>query len=434
MNNNGILTLLQTRRFLPLFICQALSAFKHNFLRTLLVAIVTFKSLGLSDLSRSILVSLSFGITNLPYILFSATAGELADKYNKAKLIQISKILDFALTFIVIIGIYVSNYTLILLIAFLISFEATVMGPVKYSILPEHLNIDELIIGNGLIEASTFLAILLGIIFGGMVPSDDHITIFILLFTTAAVAYIVSLFIPSTSPAVPNLKIDLNIFTRSLKIIGLANKDPFIYKLIIVISWFWLEGGIFLAQLPNFTKDVLGADKTVFVLLITIFTCGVAIGSLICYKILKHQTQIKYSFYSLFISSMLLGVLCYITNYLPLQNSSINLTSFISLLAGMAISVLLFFVAIFYGIFIVPIYVLLQIRAENNERSRIIAANNIINAIFIAIGSLVSTALIFIGVSVTNIFWLLIAANMLIIWYGLKLAQVPNTEKRVINA
>ena len=427
MSNNNILTLLQTRRFLPLFICQALSAFKHNFLRTLLVAIVTFKSLGLSDLSRSLLVSLSFGITNLPYILFSATAGELADKYNKAKLIQISKILDFALTFIVILGIYVSNYTLILLIGFLISFEATIMGPVKYSILPEHLNIDELIVGNGLIEASTFLAILLGIISGGMVQSDDNITIIILLFATATVAYLASLFIPGTKPAVPDLKVDLNIFSRSMKIIGLANKDPYIYKLIIIISWFWLEGGIFLAQLPNFTKDVLKADKSVFVLLITIFTCGVAVGSLVCYKILKKESQIRYSLYSLFISSMLLGILCYITSYLPAQDISVDLQNFTSLFAGLAICILLFFVASFYGVFIVPIYVLLQIRAENKERSRIIAANNIINAIFIAIGSLISTALIFVGISVTNIFLLLIAANMLVIWYGMKLEQVSAT-------
>lgn len=416
MHSEG-LHLLSTKRFFPLFLCQFLSALKHNFLRTVLVASITFKSATLPDFWRVLLVSLSFGIGSLPYIIFSAIAGELSDKYDKAKLIYAIKAFDLLFTFFIIIGILVDHYTLILLGTFLTGCEAAVLGPVKYSILPEHLSPKELVIGNGLIEASTFVAILLGIILGGLLYGNNY-PVFLLLLFTATSAYFLSKAIPPTKPALPTLNTNQNVFIRSLKVLNMVIKNKKIFKLIILISWFWLEGGIFLAQMPNLTKDILNSDNTVFVMLLTVFTCGVALGSIIFYKILPQKLQIKYSLYSLFIASIFIVLLYHSINSFTIGANIINFREFISVVSGIFICFNLFFLAVFYGIFIVPIYVLLQVTPKNTERSRVVAGNNIINSIFIVFGSLVSAFLLGVGIKVQNLFLILAIVNLFIIYYG----------------
>lgn len=435
MNQNKFLSLLQTRRFLPLFICQFCSALKNNFLRTILVAIITFKSSEISDFWRSIFVSLSFGISTLPYVIFSATAGELADKYDKSKIIQIIKSLDFLFVFIIILGIYTNNYALTLFSAFLTGFEAAALGPVKYSILPEQLTKDELLPANSLIEASTFLAILFGIILGGMLYGGSNIWIFGFLILISIVGYFASKLIPSTISVSPNLQIGKNIFKQSFNIVKAAKNDSHIFKLIIIISWFWLAGGIFLGQLPNFVKDVLKSDQTVFMLLLTIFTSGIAVGSLICYKI--SNIGMKHSLGALLASSVVTAILWYFSNNFNYANLSSLMTfsEFIFHRSSWLVGLAMFFIAIFWGMFIVPIYVLLQKRSKNEERSRMIAANNIINSIFIVAGSLSSTFLIWFGFYIQDIFLIIAIANLYISWYGFSLtsANIENPSLKSVG-
>lgn len=419
MVKNQTVKLLVAKRFLPFFVCQFLSAFKDNIMRTALVAILTFKTDGLSDLMRTLIVSSSFGLTTLPYLFISATAGELADKYDKSNLIKTIKFFGIICAAIGVVGLFSGSIVVILAAMFLTGIEAALFGPVKYSILPDLLKKDELIAGNGLMEGATFIAILLGIVLGGILVAQDSgsfvlLSAIVMLVTT--IAYLTSLYLPVIQAAAPNLKINKNIFKHTLENIAHASRDKFIFKLILGISWFWLAGGIFLAQMPNFTKDGLNSDESVFVLLLSVFTCGTAIGSIICNGILKGKIDIKYSAPALLVASLFIMLIWQTSQYFNNSATMLNLNGFITTAAGVALCVEMFMMAVFIGIFIVPIYAMLQIKAKPAERSRIMAANNIINSLLIVAGSVVSTGLLAVGLSVVSLFFYLAISNLFIVF------------------
>lgn len=414
MKYGEIKTLLTTRRFFPLFICQFLGAFGDNLIRTALVTLLTFTSTQFSDLFRSILVNFAMGLFMFPFIGLSATAGQLADKYNKAKLIQWIRFIGIFFTIIGVIGFYTNNYALILLCIFLTGTESTFFGPVKYSILPDHLDKRELLVGNGLIEAGTFLAILFGILFGGLLGAQNYsfLAISISLLSISLLSYIISLFIPQTQPASEEVKITPNIIQETLECIKYAAKDEKNFLVIMGISWFWMIGGVFMMQLPGYTKAELNGDPSVYMLLLSVFSGGIGIGSIICNKILKGQINMQYVPISILAMTGFIFWFWLTGTQFVERNHLGGIHYFLAKPEGLLVCFEVLMIAVCGGIFIVPLYAYLQVRAKKSHRSRIIAANNIYNALFMVAASIFISFLIFIKVSISSIILLVGITNL----------------------
>lgn len=409
--------LLSTIRFLPLFLCQFLGAFGDSLIRTAMVTLLTYHSSDdLSDFTRMIVITLALGLFMLPFLLLSATGGQLADKFDKAKLIRWIKFSSIFVTFIGVVGFYIHSYVLLLLAIFLTGVESSFFGPSKYSILPDHLDRKELISGNGLIEAGTFIAILFGMILGGVIISSNHgqvdYTAFSLLFVSIG-GFIASLFIPSTESASGKLKLNPNIIQETKSCVEYAKKDRDIFLAILGISWFWTIGGVFMAQLPNFTKDTLFSDHSVFTLLLSLFSIGTCIGSVLCNRILKGQLDTQYVPISMLGMTVFLFLFWYSSLSFTAKDSLLGIHYFLASPAGLTVSLSVLMITIFGGIYIVPLYTLLQVNAKKSHRSRIIATNNIMNAFFMVSASIISMILLMIGVGVSTIILLLAVTNFL---------------------
>lgn len=411
MTKGEVFSLLKTRRFLPLFLCQFMAAFGDNLIRTTLVALITYKSLELSGLIRSILVTMAMGLFMFPYIIGSATSGQLADKFDKARLIQVIRLLGIGFTLISILGIYTNNYALMLLSIFLTGLEATLFGSAKYSILPDQLEKDELIAGNGLVEAGTFLAVLFGVISGGITALHSFSITALFLLLVSFSSYLASLFILKTEPASASLKLNPNIFNETMECMRHAKKDHDIFLAILGISWFWVIGGLFIAQMPNFTKDALSGDNSVLVLLLSLFSVGTGIGSIVCNKLLKNKIDVQYVPTSLLLMTLVIFMLWYSSTLYSERQHLGGIHYFLSSPKGFAVCLEVVLISVFGGTYIVPLYALLQIRSKRSYRSRTIAANNIYNAIFMVGGSIISMGILALGIKVSYIIFLLALTN-----------------------
>ena len=411
-----VLELMSTRRFLPLFLCQFLGAFSDSFIRLSIISLLTYYSNDLPVMYRQIMVSIALGLFMLPFVLLSATGGQLADKYDKAKLIKWIKFASIIVAFVGILGLYLHSYTIMLLSIFLAGIDATLFGPSKYSILPDHLEREELIIGNGLIEAGTFLAILFGMIMGGNLlyysGGDTGSTSFALMAVTL-LGFVSSLFIPATEPASGKVKITKNLIKETKDSISYAKKDTDIYLAILGISWFWLVGGVLMSELPNLTKDVFFSENSVFTLLMSIFSIGTGLGSILCNRILKGQIDTQYVPVSMLLLTIFLFVLYFATGYFDERTKLTGVHYFLSHPQGLIVSASILMLSIAGGLYIVPLYALLQVRSKRSHRSRIIASNNIINAIFVVCGSVLAVILINIGLSLENLLLILALTNLM---------------------
>ena len=256
-------SLLGTRRFLPLFISQALGAFNDNVFKNALVILITYSLATQADMNAGLMVTAAAGIFILPFFLFSATAGQLADKHDKAMLIRSIKMVEVLLMVLTAVGFYLQDVAFLMLMLFLMGTQSTFFGPLKYGILPDQLHEDELISGNALMQAATFLAILLGTVVGGVLilSTQGTMTISILIIAASLAGWIASRSIPSTQPAAPTLRVNPNFLTETWNIVRDAAKHRDIFLSILGISWFWLVGATFLAQFPTFGKEVLGVRK-----------------------------------------------------------------------------------------------------------------------------------------------------------------------------
>lgn len=418
------LLLLKTRRFLPLFITQFLGALNDNVFKNALIILITYRIGELAGLTSQSLVALAAGIFILPFFLFSATAGQLADKYEKSRLIKILKFIEILLTIIATVGFYFQNIFLLLFILFALGAQATFFGPLKYAILPDHLNENELIAGNGLIEAGTFIAILLGTILGGMFilyPSGEYIISSIML-VIAISGRLASGYIPKTLDN-PKLEVHYRVIEETLKLIRYSKERRDIFLSILGISWFWLVGATFLLEFPIFTKDVLHANEHVITYFLTLFSIGLALGSLLCNKLLKGKIHATY------VPLGVLGITLFtIDLYFASKNATtlvtyqyITLTQFLQTVSGLRISLDLLLLAICGGLYSVPLYAILQHRSEKPHRARVIASNNVMNALFMVIASVAVMIILKLGFSITQIFLILAIANGLVAIYICKL-------------
>lgn len=418
------LSLLKTRRFLPLFLTQFFGAVNDNLFKNALVILITYTLADAFKFNTELMITLAAGIFILPFFLFSATAGQLADKYEKSRLIRYTKVAEIVLMLLAGVGLYTHSMLMLMTVLFLIGTQATFFGPMKYSILPDHLQKEELIAGNALLEAGTYFAILLGTIIGGIL-AVFHIgptLVFIAVVIIAVAGFITSLRIPRAEAAVPNLKIKWNLIQETWEIVHhtLQNKDLFLA--ILGISWFWLIGATYLSQFPTYAKNILGAQSSVVTLFLTFFTLGIGAGSLMCNRLLKgkiHATFVPLAALGMTVFSI--DLVMSSQHVITKTGKLVTLGTFLSFLPDWHILADLFLIALCGGIYIVPLYAILQNESEPTHRSRAIASNNIINALFMVVAAIGTSIMLYMHLSVTSVFFVVAIANLVVAIYICKL-------------
>ena len=405
--------LLRTRRFAPLFVTQFLGALNDNVLKNALVVLLTFQAASWTTIAPELLANLAAGVFILPFFLFSATAGQLADKYDKGTLARLVKLAEIGIVLVAGTGFAVHSVELLFAAIFLLGLHSTMFGPVKYAILPQHLASEELVGGNALIEAGTFVAILLGTLLGGLLAGNGGGTTWITLagLVIAVAGYLASRGIPKAPPPVPDLRVNLNPFVETWRNIRFAREDRSVFLSIMGISWFWLFGALLLAQFPAYTKNVLGGGETAVTLLLATFTFGVGVGSLLCERMSGHKIELGLvPLGSIGISLFALD-LAFASPAVP---SPVPLGALDMLAYDHTWRVLLdlALLGIFGGFYIVPLYALVQQRSDPQHGARIIAANNIMNALFMVVGALAATGLLAAGLSIPALFGVAAVCNL----------------------
>jgi len=389
--------LLKTRRFLPFFLTQFLGAFNDNLFRNALVVSVTYgASAAVNAGDAGLLSNLAQGLFILPFFLFSALAGQLADKYEKSRLIRQTRLAEVVLMFCAAAALYVGHVPTLLSLVFLLGVLATIFGPLKYSLMPQHLRQSELVGGNALVDAGTFIAILIGTISGGLLAptsaaehaqggtSDAHVAaaVAMAMVVVAVGTYLCSRAIPRAEPTDPGLRVNYNPFTATWQTIRFAAQTRAIFLSLLGISWFWLVGALILAQLPSYAHDVLGGDKTVYILLLTAFSIGTALGSLACERLSGHKVEIGLvPLGSIGITIFVLDLYFAHPGAHAAGTALLTWKEFVST-DGWRVVMDCAFIGVFGGLFIVPLYSLILQRSAESHRARIIACNNILNAGF----------------------------------------------------
>ena len=424
--------LLRQRRFLPLFITQFLGALNDNVLKNALVVLLTFQAAEWTTLKPEILANLAAGIFILPFFLFSATAGQLADKFDKTRIARLVKLLEIVIVLIGGAGFALHSFALLLSMLFLLGLHSTLFGPVKYAILPQHLQAVELVGGNALIEAGTFVAILLGTLLGGLLASGagSSTSITAVGLVIAIAGYLASRRIPAAPPPAPGLKIHLNPIAETLHNIRFARDNRSVFLSILGISWLWLYGALFLTQFPAYTRAILNGSESAVTLLLATFSLGTGIGSLLCERLSAGRIELGLVPFGS-IGLTLFGLDFAFASPSPAPGGTA--VNALTLLAQPGIWRLLVDLAglgIFGGFFVVPLYALVQQRSADQHRARIIAANNIVNAFFIVAGTLAAAAMLGAGLSIPSLFIVAALCNALVALYIYRL--VPEFLLRFI--
>lgn len=355
----------------------------------------------------------------LPFVFFSATSGQLADKYEKGGLMRKVKSLEVAIMMLAAAGFELHSAAVLYGCVFLMGLHSTVFGPVKYAYLPQHLSKAELTGGNGLVEMGTFVAILLGTIAGGVLVARAHGAEIIagMCFALAVVGRIVAIFIPASPAPVPNLKINWNPVTETIRNLKLAKTNRTVFLSLLGISWLWFVGALFLTSFSSFAKDVIGGNESVVTLLLGTFSIGIAIGSLLCERLSGKKVEIGLVPFGS-IGMSLFGIdLYFASKGLSHSGASIGIMAFLANSAHWRVLVDLFLLAMFAGFYSVPLYALIQSRTDDSHRARIIGANNILNALFMIASSLLAGVLLGQGMSIPQLYLVMALLNAFVAIY-----------------
>ncbi|MGL5430880.1 MAG: MFS transporter [Vibrio sp.] len=407
--------LLTDRRFLPYFITQFLGAFNDNIFKNVLLLLVAFAGTQALPISSDLFINLAAGLFILPFFLFSASAGVLADKLEKSRYIRQVKLLEIAIMLGGAIGLVTQNYLILLLLLFLMGTQSAFFGPVKYALLPQHLRAEELVPGNALVETGTFLAILLGTVGAGILASAEQARYLaaaaIVLF--ALLGYLASRSIPLAPASAPDLDFRWQPLTHTKQTLQIAQRDRAIFQAIMAISWFWLLGAVYLTQFPNFTRLYLHGNEAAVSFLLALFSIGIALGSLACDKLSGHRIELGIvPLGSLGMSLFGYLMASAIPNDLP---QFTTLSDFVAYAGLWPIFAYLLLIGVCGGIFIVPLYAMLQQRAKATERAQIIAALNIYNSLFMVGSALLGVVcLSILALTIPQLFALLAVANSVV--------------------
>ena len=406
------LDLLAGRRFLPLFITQSLGAFNDNVFKNSIVFLVTFSMAQRVELDAPLLVAAAAGIFIFPFFLFSANAGQLADKYDKAWLIRILKLTEIIIMAIAAVGFLLGNVWFLLAVLFLMGTQSTYFGPIKYGILPEQLKTEELIAGNAWVQTGTFIAILLGTVAGELILTDVGIYLVSgVIIVVALAGWVTARFIPSTGPAAPGLKVNYNVFTSTWDMLRYAAGQRDIFLTILAISWFWLVGAAFLAEIAPFAKEILGGSERLATLFLVTFSIGMAIGSLLCNSMLKGQVHATFVPLGALVMSVFIIDL-YFSSRNGLPGGAATVGIFLAQFSGWRILLDIGLIAVAGGVYIVPLDAILQHRSDDTHRSRNIAANNIMNSLFMVVAAVGTALLLALGLSIPQLFLVIGLLNL----------------------
>jgi acyl-[acyl-carrier-protein]-phospholipid O-acyltransferase/long-chain-fatty-acid--[acyl-carrier-protein] ligase len=410
--------LLQARRFLPLLLTQTTGAFNDNLFKSAFIMLITYGTAAGPD--PGVVAAIAGGALIAPFFLFSATAGELADRFERSRLLQILKAAEFVAVFGAAAALLTGNLALSLVLLFVLGTQAAFSSPVKYALLPQHLATAELVDGNALMEAGTFLSILAGTIAGGVAVAIawGPAACCVLLLVCAGFGVAASLRVPTAPAPSPNLRLNWNLAAATAGILRHAWERREVRLSILGASWFWLVGAVSLSQLPSFAKMTLGADSNVVVLFLAAFSIGVGVGSTLCGRLMHGEVSARYvplAALGMTVFSFDLGLAAQAAA--PAQTMLIGVVGFLSQLAGLRIFGDLLGLAVSGGFFVVPLYAIIQNRSEEASRARIIAANNVVNALFMAGAAAVTAGLIAAGLETPTLFLILGVANVLVtVW------------------
>jgi len=399
------------RRFAPYFFTQFLGAFNDNVFKNALVILLTYKIVSSNS---SILVNLAAVVFILPFFLLSPLAGQIADKFEKSGLIRRIKLIEIGIMLLGVIGIYLNSIPWLMAVLFIMGAQSAFFGPIKYSILPQHLSREELMGGNALVEGGTFLAILLGTILGGILAGFEHyaLPVSLAIVTFSVLGFACSYLIPSAQAESPDLEIDFNPVRSGMKIFSALKSDKSNFYTVFGISWFWFFGATFLTQLPNFSREYLMGSPYVATLMMAMFSIGIGLGSLLSSKLSRGRVElglVPIGALGMTISGAWLGLMDFPTITEPTSVTDM-VTQWVTLKALLALVSL----AVFGGLFIVPLYSWLQSNTPKNYLSRNIAANNILNALFMVIAGIFAIICFALGNTIQNLFLITALLNAVV--------------------
>jgi 1-acyl-sn-glycerol-3-phosphate acyltransferase len=398
--------LMRERRFAPFFWTQFLGAANDNVFKNALVIFVAFQAAGMTSMDPNTLVNLAGAVFIAPFMLLSATGGQLADKLEKSRLIRAIKLLEIAIMALGLAGFWMRDLATLFAALALMGVHSTLFGPVKYAILPQHLKPEELVGGNGLVEMGTFVAILAGTIAGGLVvAAGPHGPLWAgtLAIAIAVVGWLASRRIPETPAVDPGLAFRWNPFAETWRNLVFASGNRVVWLSMMGISWFWFYGAVFLAQFAGFARDTLGGNETVVTALLALFSVGVGAGSLLCERMSRRRVELGLVPFGS-IGLTLFAIDLWLASRGLAATSIGGLDAFLAKPAHWRVAADLVLIGVFGGFYIVPLYALIQERSEPSHRSRIIAANNILNAVFMVVAALVAILLLKAGLSVPELF------------------------------
>ena len=410
--------LLTQRRFAPFFWTQFLGAGNDNLFKFAFTVMVTYQ-VQVSWLPPAMAGLVIGALFIFPFLLFSATSGQLTDKYDKTKMIRFVKWFEVGVMLIAGYGFLQANVPVLLACVFLMGLHSTLFGPVKFAYLPQHLNERELTGGNGMVEMGTFVAILLGNVAGGLLIAIPQVGAHYIAWACVGVALLGRLFaqgVPATPSTDPDLKINWNPFTETWRNLKLANENVAVFRSLLGISWMWFFGAVFLSQFPSFAKEVLHGDEHVASLLLVVFSIGIGIGSLLCEMLSKRHVEIGLVPLGAIGMSIFAIDLYFASRGLP-PAEPLTVSQFMAIGAHWRVMADLMLLSLFAGIYSVPMYALIQLRSQPSHRARIIAANNILNALFMIVSSVGVGALLGMNFTIPQVFLITGVLNAIVAFY-----------------
>lgn len=419
MSQSGQFRLLVERRFAPFFATQFLGALNDNVFRNGFLILATFQGVLVFGMNHSWLANIAGALFILPFVLLSATAGQIADKYEKSRLIRLIKLAEIGLMCIAAAGFLTGSYGVLLFVLFLMGCQSTLFGPVKYAYLPQQLATSELVGGNALVESGTYVAIILGLILGGLAVSvnpEQPALIAACLVLLATLGFLASREVPDTRAADPQLEISLNAWRETWRIITYARRDRSVFQSVLGISWFWFFGSVMTLQLPAYTLDVLNGNEIITTALLAAFAIGVGIGALLCERMSGRRVEIGLVPFGS-IGLTIFAVDLYFAQALPYPESAHSIGEFLARPGSRRVLFDLTMLGVFGGFYSVPLYAVIQQRSERQYLSRIIAANNVINAMFMVAAALLAIVVLSAGFSIPQLFLVVAALNALVAIY-----------------
>ena len=419
MKPSNQFSLLLERRFAPFFWAQFLGALNDNVFKTALITILTFDTLNWTTLSPGLLNNIIPGLFILPFVLFSASAGQIAEKIDKGRLARWVKVLEIGIMGVAALGWF--DHQLWLLIAAVagMGLHSTLFGPMKFAYLPQHLRSAELVGGNGIVEMGTFVGILLGQIIGAVLVVHAQWGIHLVALTTLGLALLGALMswkIPASPAPVPELRINWNPFSETIRNLGFSRRNRTVFLSMLGNSWFWFYGAIMLAQFPQYARQYLHGDQNVFVLLLGGFSVGVGLGSLMCEKLSGHRVEIGLVPFGA-IGLSLFGLDLYFSSLAYHSTGLVDLLQFLQQPGAWRIMVDVVLIGLFGGLYIVPLFALIQTRCDPDHLSRTIAGMNILNALFMVVAALCAMLMLQAGLSIPQLFLVTAGLNALVAAY-----------------